>query len=540
MAVAIKKTAAIAIAAGLTFAGSAGITAQDALAQQLNQNAATTADKTPLASEIKPGNVYALDIFKRVNPTEFYPANGEPNTPAPGAPLANVEFAISKLQGDVRDQATFNALAEKANEFNKPGATQTEPALDPGFTARTGKTGADGKLTFDNLPAGAYLVKETQPTASANNVFVPARDFIVFVPMTDANGEKWLDVTTVYPKNSEVRVTKTVKDAETHAEVEGHTRNTKIEYTLTGLVPAAPEGKKLTSVILTDSSKKDELRFDTGFVKSVTKGDGTAIDSQYFTVSTVSEAVPANTVGMVEGANQHFTVTITDPAAAGLKPGDEVKVAVEATLLKAADQKIENSVTERVIFRAPGEGATDEPYDTPHSKVETYIGNISVYKRGENKVALSGAEFSVGPCSDDKKSIANVVATGSTGANGQLTFEGLHVTDFADNVEKTLPDYCVVETKAPAGYALPKDEADRIRVLTLTRQTHNKLTGANENAKFEAVTNDTTIQNGVVIDNVKNSVPLLPSTGGMGILIVVLAGLAIIGGGAYAARRNAA
>ena len=91
MAVAIKKTAAIAIAAGLTFAGSAGITAQDALAQQLNQNAATTADKTPLASEIKPGNVYALDIFKRVNPTEFYPANGEPNTPAPGAPLANVE-----------------------------------------------------------------------------------------------------------------------------------------------------------------------------------------------------------------------------------------------------------------------------------------------------------------------------------------------------------------------------------------------------------------------------------------------------------------
>ena len=46
------------------------------------------------------------------------------------------------------------------------------------------------------------------------------------------------------------------------------------------------------------------------------------------------------------------------------------------------------------------------------------------------------------------------------------------------------------------------------------------------------------IANGAVIDNVKKTTPTLPATGGMGVLIIVLAGLAIIGGGVYAARRN--
>ena len=95
--------------------------------------------------------------------------------------------------------------------------------------------------------------------------------------------------------------------------------------------------------------------------------------------------------------------------------------------------------------------------------------------------------------------------------------------------------YCVTETKAPEGYALPKNAT---KPLTLTREDHIGLNGADSTAKFETIADSTIIENGVVIDNVKNSVPLLPSTGGMGVLIIALAGLAIIGGGVYAARRN--
>ena len=42
----------------------------------------------------------------------------------------------------------------------------------------------------------------------------------------------------------------------------------------------------------------------------------------------------------------------------------------------------------------------------------------------------------------------------------------------------------------------------------------------------------------VDIQNNPSTTVFLPATGGMGILIVALVGLAIIGGGVYAARRN--
>ena len=43
--------------------------------------------------------------------------------------------------------------------------------------------------------------------------------------------------------------------------------------------------------------------------------------------------------------------------------------------------------------------------------------------------------------------------------------------------------------------------------------------------------------NGEVV-NLEDTTPFLPNTGGMGIAILILAGLGIIGGGAYVARRN--
>lgn len=40
------------------------------------------------------------------------------------------------------------------------------------------------------------------------------------------------------------------------------------------------------------------------------------------------------------------------------------------------------------------------------------------------------------------------------------------------------------------------------------------------------------------VNNKPSTKVFLPATGGMGVLVMVLAGLAIIGGGVYAARRN--
>ena len=70
----------------------------------------------------------------------------------------------------------------------------------------------------------------------------------------------------------------------------------------------------------------------------------------------------------------------------------------------------------------------------------------------------------------------------------------------------------------------------------MTRETANALN--TEKTAFDAAASKNVIANGAVIDNVKKTTPTLPATGGMGVLIIALAGLAIIGGGVYAARRN--
>ena len=215
-----------------------------------------------------------------------------------------------------------------------------------------------------------------------------------------------------------------------------------------------------------------------------------------------------------------------------------MRVKVNATMLKddAASKGIENSVRESFVFRNPNTGAEDEPKETPDDKVVTYVGNISVYKRGDENKALAGAEFQIGKCNSDKSGLdGDAIQTGITDADGNLTFPGLHVTDYVNDAEDTVANYCVVETKAPEGYATPKGKA-ATKEITLTRETANALNA--DKTAFDAAAAKNVIANGAVVDNVKKTTPTLPATGGMGVLIIVLAGLAIIGGGVYAARRN--
>ena len=124
-----------------------------------------------------------------------------------------------------------------------------------------------------------------------------------------------------------------------------------------------------------------------------------------------------------------------------------------------------------------------------------------------------------------------------TDADGNLTFPGLHVTDYVNDAEVTdaVAGYCVVETRAPEGYATPQGK-DAVRAIALTRTTANALNA--ERTAFDAAAAENVISNGAVIDNVRKTTPTLPSTGGMGVLVLALAGLAIIAGGVYAARRN--
>lgn len=551
MAIAMKKTAAIAIAAGLTFAGSAGIAAQDALAQTMNNEPAVATDVKD-ASTIgdAPAN---LTIHKLVNPTELRNATGETDKGASGKPLPGVKFTAQKIKGDITDQATFNDIAKLANDRDIAGAEKR--GLEGNLYE--GTTNGDGVITWESMPVGAYLVKEVsapEVKSPETETYVLGQPFIVFLPMTTPKGGDWNRDVHVYPKNSMAKVSKTVVDADKNTKSDGAgesgkpgflgarpAENAVVEYTLDGVVPAAPEGRVLKNITLTDASKKEELQWGDDFIVSVerVRGEGKAPITEY-TPSKIQELDPKlNNSNIAAGANQAFSVTV-NPAEADLQPGDIVRVTVKATMLKddTASKGIENSVNETFIFRNPKTETDDEPKQTPHDKVVTYVGDISVYKRGDENKPLAGAKFEIGKCNTNKDGFeGDAIQTGITNAEGNLTFPGLHVTDWINNAEptETVANYCVKEIEAPKGYETPKGKA-AVREIELKRDTAKALN--EEKTAFDAAAADNVISNGAVIDNLKKTTPTLPATGGMGVLIIALAGLAIIGGGVYAARRN--
>ena len=281
MANAFTKTAAIAVAAGLTLAGSAGI-ATDALAQTMNSTAVTTApgvpDASSISSSIPSGNV-KLTINKRVNPTELRPANGEADSGASGEGLQGVGFTAERINLDITNQENFNKIAELANKRDVEGAKELGVDAPQSFQ----DTDANGQTSLD-LPVGAYIIRETKtPAATTTESYVPAEPFIVFLPMTNKEGTGWLNEVQVYPKNSMAKVSKTVVDegkntlsdkAQGEEGKPGYlgprpAENAVVQYTLEGLVPAAPEGRELKNVTLTDASNSAELQWDTDFIKGV-------------------------------------------------------------------------------------------------------------------------------------------------------------------------------------------------------------------------------------------------------------------------------
>ena len=551
MAAAIKRTAAIALAAGLTISGSAGIVAAPlAGAQTTNTTTPAVATNVPDASTIGNDDV-KLTINKRVNPTELRNATGEADAAASGQPLAGVGFTAERLNVDITKQSNFNEVAKFANDRDVDGAREkygTEQAVTLDDTDEAGKTTA-------TLPVGAYIITETKAPADQDGTYVPAEPFIVFLPMTNSEGTGWNRDVQVYPKNSYAKVTKTVTDEGKNARSNGQGKdgqpgflgarpeeNAEVTYTLDGVVPAAPENRVLNTLTLTDASKSEELQWGDDFIQGVyvvRNGEEVAIDADNYSVNKAATVPTTNTEGLAAGANQAFTVTV-NAQEAGLQPGETVRVKVKATMLgdDAASKGIENSVRESFVFRNPSTDEDDEPKETPDDKVVTYVGNISVHKRGDENAALAGAEFRIGTCNADQTGLeGDAIQTGVTDADGNLTFPGLHVTDYVNDAEVTdaAADYCVVETRAPQGYVTPQGK-DAVRAIALTRTTANVLNA--EGTAFDAAAAENVISNGAVIDNVRKTTPTLPSTGGMGVLVLALAGLAIIAGGVYAARRN--
>ncbi len=92
--------------------------------------------------------------------------------------------------------------------------------------------------------------------------------------------------------------------------------------------------------------------------------------------------------------------------------------------------------------------------------------------------------------------------------------------------------YELVEVKAPKGYALPSNNFD----FSVNANSFN----AEGDVKYEAENKEVTVSKGTTAKRIDNSNLSIPQTGGIGSLIFVVAGLAIMAGAYVAYRKNQA
>ena len=193
-----------------------------------------------------------------------------------------------------------------------------------------------------------------------------------------------------------------------------------------------------------------------------------------------------------------------------------------------------NGNTYQVYYQHnPGNAADGYDHTTPETPYVYTYQFIVVKQDGDNKgTKLSGAEFKLySDQSATKKEVAVSFANGvytvdpngkavlTTGTDGKITVNGLDSGT-----------YYLKETKAPSGYKLD----DTVREVTVTPNS-GVARAKNGEAITYKVHNDP--NHTMTIDNYKGS---LPSTGGMGIVLMVVAGVLLIAGGMISIMRRRA
>lgn len=389
-----------------------------------------------------------------------------------------------------------------------------------------GKTSGDGTIKFDKLSLEKlYLFAETNASGATKvsdnssvavtKVSVP---FFVSLPFTDEKGNSVKDIY-AYPKNSTGTATIDKKIVENGTDKATTTANIgdTINYKVTYSIPVGENG--LESLVVTDTMSKGLTFVNNPDNIKVLNGNEEVDRTMYTVKDSKDDSTKVTTITITFNSDkycktldpnttQNFTITYT------------------ATLNKdAVLGQSGNTNDVFVTYRNTG----DVDRDTEHkstTKVFTY--GIDLLKKGEGVDKLVGVKFTL---TDENGKRVNVEKNDSnnfytpggnsntvtTGDDGKIYIRGLKPGT-----------YKLTETKTNAGYVLLKDP------VVIVIKEDNAIGGAEATVGSKPVT----MQNDQKNSGSKTAeVPLtvvnskgfdLPATGGRGIALFTIAGIAIV------------
>lgn len=394
-------------------------------------------------------------------------------------------------------------------------------------TIGKGKTGEDGMITFDNLSLEKlYLFAETDASAAkkvsdskavaVTKVSVP---FFVSLPFTDEKGNSVKDIY-AYPKNSTGTATIDKKIVENGTDKATTTANIgdTINYKVTYSIPVGENG--LESLVVTDTMSKGLTFVNNPDNIKVLNGNEEVDRTMYTVKDSKDDSTKVTTITITFNSDkycktldpnttQNFTITYT------------------ATLNKdAVLGQSGNTNDVFVTYRNTG----DVDRDTEHkstTKVFTY--GIDLLKKGEGVDKLVGVEFTLTDEND------NEVKVEKKDSNNFYTPDGNSNKVTTDDQGKIYirglkpGTYKLKETKTKDGYVLLKNPV----VIKITQKDaatgEAKATVGDKAVTMNSDQNNTGSATAEVPLTVVNSKGFnLPATGGRGIALFTIAGIAIV------------
>ena len=380
------------------------------------------------------------------------------------------------------------------------------------------ETTANGSIAeFSGLPYGLYLIQETKAPA---NVASKTADFLVTLPLPkvaedNATDGTWIYDVNVYPKNQVLDAPE--KKINESKDQMGLKVGDTVEYTITQKVPALNQNADGTPGEYTLAQIYDVLGNDLAYASTSDKG------------------VTLNGTPLTEGTDYTIdstgvTWTLSEGMLKTIKADDVLSVTFTAKVLHVSSTgEIANPGSD---MTGPGYGSKFNDATKPGEKIPyTYWGKLNVTKQDEGGNALAGADFTVTDTDANGSrpaAVGTAVSTGSSDSNGVVQWDsdptsplGLFVANSnAGQLTNPTRNYCLYETKAPAGFSIADEYKDG-KLVTIT-------------------SGDETQIKQVPVTNVQKNHPNLPLTGAAGMVVMTVAGVALIGAGAaaYVAARK--